>query len=289
MNNFKWNSTSLREFAIRTLGIIALAMVTPLMAQVAPTATFTVTPVTGVSPVTPTATWSSVTATSCTASGGWSGVKATSGTEVLPPITAGATYTLVCSGGTGQAILTWVAPTTRTDGTALTNLAAYNIYYGTTATALILKLNKLAPATTHTFTGLAPGPHFYTLTAVDSAGRESAQTAPPVSKTVPVQITPALSVAVAVTPAPPVPPASITIAAVQGVSTVPVYVVTTSGNRSSAVAGFVDLGIPCSGPRVFSYRSQNYKKIVGAGMSGGVDPIYWWKTTPTSQAAAPCS
>ena len=52
---------------------------------------------------TATLTWSSTNATSCTASGGWSGGKATSGTEALPPITASATYTLTCTGEGGDA------------------------------------------------------------------------------------------------------------------------------------------------------------------------------------------
>jgi hypothetical protein len=44
-----------------------------------------------------TLTWSTTNATSCTASGGWSGTKATSGTLSVSP-TANSTYTLTCSG-----------------------------------------------------------------------------------------------------------------------------------------------------------------------------------------------
>jgi len=51
-----------------------------------------------------TLTWSSTNATSCTASGGWTGAKATSGTATVSP-TSTATYTLTCTGtgGTGSA------------------------------------------------------------------------------------------------------------------------------------------------------------------------------------------
>lgn len=43
-------------------------------------------------------TWSSQYATSCTASGGWSGSQALSGTTTTSPITSNATFTLTCSG-----------------------------------------------------------------------------------------------------------------------------------------------------------------------------------------------
>ena len=49
-----------------------------------------------------TLTWSSTNATSCTASGGWSGAKATSGTEQVTPVATG-TYTLSCTGTAGSA------------------------------------------------------------------------------------------------------------------------------------------------------------------------------------------
>jgi hypothetical protein len=55
-----------------------------------------------------TLTWNSTGATSCTASGGWSGSKATSGTASTGAITANTTYTLSCTGssGTTQASVT---------------------------------------------------------------------------------------------------------------------------------------------------------------------------------------
>jgi Subtilase family len=52
-----------------------------------------------------TITWSSVNATSCSASGSWSGTLATSGTQTLRPTVVGTdTYKLVCANGAG----TWV-------------------------------------------------------------------------------------------------------------------------------------------------------------------------------------
>jgi hypothetical protein len=49
-----------------------------------------------------TISWSSTDATSCSASGGWSGTKVTSGSEVVYP-TANTTYSLTCTGSGGQA------------------------------------------------------------------------------------------------------------------------------------------------------------------------------------------
>jgi hypothetical protein len=45
--------------------------------------------------------WSTLNVTSCTASGGWTGSKATSGTETIGPLNANTTFTLSCSGPSG--------------------------------------------------------------------------------------------------------------------------------------------------------------------------------------------
>jgi hypothetical protein len=47
-------------------------------------------------------TWSTQNATSCVASGGWSGSRATSGTERLANVSAAATLTLTCTGAGGN-------------------------------------------------------------------------------------------------------------------------------------------------------------------------------------------
>jgi hypothetical protein len=49
-----------------------------------------------------TLTWSSSNATACTASGAWSGAKATSGTQSLTNLTSTGTYSLVCTGTAGS-------------------------------------------------------------------------------------------------------------------------------------------------------------------------------------------
>ena len=68
----------------------------------APAITFTSTPAAVASGQTTTLQWSVTDATSCTASDGWTGQKATTGTEASPAVTAATTYTLACTGRGGR-------------------------------------------------------------------------------------------------------------------------------------------------------------------------------------------
>jgi hypothetical protein len=80
----------------------------------APTVTLSASPVSVTTGATTALTWSSTNATSCTASGGWTGAKATSGTENSAALTANASFTLTCSGtggsGSAGASVTVTAP-----------------------------------------------------------------------------------------------------------------------------------------------------------------------------------
>jgi hypothetical protein len=78
----------------------------------------------------------------------------------------------------GQATLTWVPPTQNTDGTALTNLAGYRIYYGNQASSLTLTIEIDNPGTTDYVVGnLTPGTWYFTISALSSAHTESAESA----------------------------------------------------------------------------------------------------------------
>lgn len=68
----------------------------------------------------PELTWSTSPAgATCTASGAWSGSKASSGTETVAPIRTSSGFAIACSWpGDSMAMLTWVNPTTNTDGSA---------------------------------------------------------------------------------------------------------------------------------------------------------------------------
>jgi hypothetical protein len=79
----------------------------------------------------------------------------------------------------GRATVSWVPPTQRTDGSALTNLAGYRIRYGTSATALtqVVQLNGVS-LTSYMIEGLTPGAWYFAVSAVDSGGLESQPSAP---------------------------------------------------------------------------------------------------------------
>jgi hypothetical protein len=76
----------------------------------------------------------------------------------------------------GSATLSWTAPTQNTDGTPLTDLAGYKIYYGTTSGQLTqaIMLNATG-STTYVVTGLASGTYYFAVAALASDGTESAQ------------------------------------------------------------------------------------------------------------------
>jgi hypothetical protein len=123
----------------------------------------------------PVLTWSTnPTATSCRASGGWSGTKAAAGTATLPAINANTNYTLTCSWGTGSSTVSWVAPTQNTNGTPLTNLAGFRVYYGTSASSLTQSstVNNVA-ARSATIGSLTPGTWYFKVRALNTAQVES--------------------------------------------------------------------------------------------------------------------
>lgn len=78
----------------------------------APTVTLSINPTSITLGQSATLTWSTTNATSCTASGAWSGARATSGTLIVTPSAAGdPSYTLSCSGTAGAAAMTAVSET----------------------------------------------------------------------------------------------------------------------------------------------------------------------------------
>jgi len=137
--------------------------------------------------------WTSSNVTSCAASNGWSGSKALSGSEATGAINSDQTYTLTCTGTSGNAVasttvtvrtavVSWTAPTQNTDGSALTNLAAYKVYWGPSSRNYTQSATVNAPTTTYT-TALTPGTWYFAISAIDLTNAESAKTNE-VSKTV---------------------------------------------------------------------------------------------------------
>lgn len=174
--------------AIGAAGLLAIVvlMAPPASARV-PAGELTLAVTTGVSggQVTPTLTWSTTPeAASCVATGGWTGSKAAAGTEAQAPITASREYALTCSWADAKATLTWSAPTRNTDGTPLTDLAAFIINYGTDLEASEHTLRIPNPAaTTQVIEPLAAGVWYFRMRAESATGGQSARTAR-VSKTI---------------------------------------------------------------------------------------------------------
>lgn len=76
--------------------------------------------------------------------------------------------------GTGTATLSWVAPTTNTNGSALTDLSGFIISYGTSASDLNQSVSVSGASTTsYTVQGLASGTWYFEVTAVATDGMHS--------------------------------------------------------------------------------------------------------------------
>lgn len=76
----------------------------------------------------------------------------------------------------GSATLAWTAPTTNANGTALTNLAGYYIYYGTSPGSMSNQIQVTNPATlTYTVTNLSAGTWYFAVTAYTNSGLQSAK------------------------------------------------------------------------------------------------------------------
>ncbi len=79
--------------------------------------------------------------------------------------------------GTATASLTasWQAPTNNADGSTLTDLAGYKLYYGTESGVYpnVVDINNPG-ISTYVVDGLSPGTYYFTITAVDNVGNESA-------------------------------------------------------------------------------------------------------------------
>jgi hypothetical protein len=74
----------------------------------------------------------------------------------------------------GGVSISWTPPTTASDGSTLTDLAGYNIYYGTSPGALTQKVQVTnIGLTTSVITGLASGTWYFVVTSYTNQGTES--------------------------------------------------------------------------------------------------------------------
>jgi len=76
--------------------------------------------------------------------------------------------------GAGSAQISWTPPTTATDGSTLSNLAGYEIFYGTSPSALTEMVDvPNIGVTTYTISGLTSGTWYFVVTSYTTDGTES--------------------------------------------------------------------------------------------------------------------
>lgn len=81
--------------------------------------------------------------------------------------------------GTLSTTLSWTAPTQNEDGTTLSDLAGYKIYWGTTPGVYTKSVTiNDAGLTTYVVENLAPGTYEFVATAINSSGVESRYSSP---------------------------------------------------------------------------------------------------------------
>jgi hypothetical protein len=77
----------------------------------------------------------------------------------------------------GVATLDWMPPTENNDGTVLTNLAGYTVYYGTSPGELSQSVKVSNPGlASYTVTGLSSGTWYFAVTSYSAEGLESTRT-----------------------------------------------------------------------------------------------------------------
>ena len=76
--------------------------------------------------------------------------------------------------GLGSATLSWTPPTQNTDGSPLTDLAAYKVYYGNQSGNYQITIQIDNPGITiYVVENLTPNTYYFVLTAINNSGVES--------------------------------------------------------------------------------------------------------------------
>jgi hypothetical protein len=240
------------RLAIRGLVVVALFVACcwacGAYAQTAPTCVLTSSATKVVSPGSVTLGYSSTGAATCTATSSgnqtaWNGSKPLSGSQTLTGMKASSDYTLTCAAAqaiNGTAALSWTPPTQNTDGTALTNLAGYDVLYGSSCTALSQTLTLKDPSLTSYQMQLPPGPYCFAMKSYNTNGDRSPAPGNTATKTVTVGPAPTCTstvhVDVTVLPSPP---------ALLTVDTTAYEINKTTDALALNAVGSVPLGVTC--------------------------------------------
>jgi hypothetical protein len=119
-----------------------------------------------------------------TAAGTFAGI-AISVSDGQAAVALSAFSVIVQAVATGSATLTWTPPTQNTDGSPLTDLAGYKIYWGTSQGSYSNSVTLNNPGlASYVVTNLVSGTYYFVATAINSQGVESSYSAP-ASKTIP--------------------------------------------------------------------------------------------------------
>lgn len=129
--------------------------------------------------------WSATNAQSCEASGAWSGQQGTSGSFDTGSLGQDSTFTLTCTSGSSNVIeqlsvrigntqLAWTPPTSNVDGTVLTDLAGFRIYWGTQPGNYTDNAEVGPFVTQYDLSGLQTDAYWVAMTAFNIDGTESA-------------------------------------------------------------------------------------------------------------------
>jgi hypothetical protein len=80
---------------------------------------------------------------------------------------------VICTTGgpSSSAVLSWDPPTTNADGSELTDLARYNVYYGPDINNYTMI--PIGNVTTYTVNNLSSGTYYFVVTALDDSDNES--------------------------------------------------------------------------------------------------------------------
>lgn len=128
-------------------------------------------------------TWSSTNADNCEASGNWSGQVDTNGTFTSAPLTDNALFQLTCFAQGQSAVsqlgievvdntVRWAAPSENVDGTPLTDLNGFAVYWGTGSRNYNSSVN-LGSGAREWMLDVAPGTYYLAVTAINSQAEES--------------------------------------------------------------------------------------------------------------------
>jgi hypothetical protein len=101
------------------------------------------------------------------------------GSDEEETATATATAPSPAPAGNGSVTVSWMAPVQNEDGTPLVNLAGFRLRYGPKYGVYSNEVTVAnAGATSHRVTGLAPGLHYFVVSALNQTGAEGTRSKP---------------------------------------------------------------------------------------------------------------